>query len=192
MKKGICVCLLVLALLLAGCGQQADRHPEWDENWTRFGDLMAIEAPEDFEPGEYNDALSVNGIWYAVWNSGSDPKMITNAEGEEAPVYVAQIYLVLKECGSEAEAKANIADWIDREAQSYENGDSRETEVAGQLFSCRPLLSAGADNPYSFGASAFAARGNLAISAELLCAEGFEGDPTAVLEQFLRGIHYGE
>ena len=192
MKKGICVYLVVLALLLAGCGQQADRHPEWDENWTRFGDLIAIEAPEDFEPGEYNDALSVNGIWYAVWNSGSDPKMITNVEGEEAAVYDAQIYLVLKECGSESEAKANVADWIDREAQSYETGDSREIEAAGQLFSCRSLLSACADNPYAFGASAFAVRGNLAISAELLCAEGFEGDPTAVLEQFLSGIHYGE
>ncbi len=192
MKKAFCAMLLVLALLLAGCGRQADRHPEWKEEWTRLGDLMAIEAPENFEPGEYNDALSMNGIWYAVWNCGSDPEMITNAEEEEVPVYDAQIYLVLKECRSESEAKANVEDWIGREAQSYETGDSREIEAAGQLFSCRPLLSAGGDNPYAFGASAFAVRGNLAISAELLCAEDFEDDPTVILEQFLSGIHYGE
>lgn len=192
MKKAWCAVLLALALLLAGCGHQPDRHPEWDESWTRFGDLAAVEAPEDFELGEYNDALSVNGIWYAVWNCGAEPTPFTNAEGEEAEVYDAQIFLVLKECGSEDEAKANVADWVDREARSYETGDSQEITAAGQLFSGRPLLSSSAENPYSRGASAFAVRGETAISAELLCIESFQGDPTAILERFLNGFHYGE
>lgn len=190
MKKVWILCV-ALALLLTGCGQQAEKHPEWAEDWTRFGDLTAVEAPEDFYLGEYNDALSVNGIWYAAWNCGEE-RTVQPSEGEEAAAYDAQIYLLLKECGSEDEAKANIADWLGREAQSYETGDSRELSAAGQSFSCLPLLTAGADNPYSFGAAAFAARGDLAISVELLCAEGFEGDPQAILEQFLDGIHYGE
>lgn len=192
MKKAICVFLLLFALLLSGCGQK-DLHPEWeDTGWTRFGDLLAAETPENFYLGEYNDALSVNGIWNAVWNCGQEPEMITNDRGEEAAVYDAQIYLVLKECSSEDEAQADMADWIGREAQSYETGESREIEAAGQRWSCRVLLSAGAENPYSRGASAFAVRGKTALCAELLCGEGFEGDPEAILEQFLIGFHYGE
>ncbi len=193
MKKPIGVFLLVLALLLTGCGKQhEDRHPEWDESWTRFEDLMAIEAPEDFYLGEYNDALAVNAIWYAVWNCGTDPQAITNAEGQEASVYDAQIFLVLKGFGSEEDAKASVDDWIEREAQGYETGEFKELSAAGQIFSTRLLLAAKAENPYSHGAAAFAVRGKLAISAELLCTESFGGDPEVILEQFLNGFHYGE
>ena len=192
MKKVILLALIVLALPLSGCGRQEDKHPEWPEDWTRFDDLMAIESPEDFCLGEYNDALAVNAIWYAVWNCGTDPQTITNAEGQEAAVYDAQIFLVLKGFGSEEDAKTSVDDWIEREAESYEVGELRALSSAGQSFSARPLLAAKAENPYSHGASAFAVRGKLAISAELLCAEGFEGDPEAILEQFLNGFHYGE
>ena len=193
MKKALCLGLFALFLLLSGCGKQPeDRHPEWDEDWTRFDDLMAIEAPENFRPGEMNDALAVNAIWYAVWNGGTEPRMFTNAEGQEASVYDAQIFLVLKGFDSEEEAKANLADWIEREAQSYETGEFRSISAAGQVFSVRPLLRAKAENPYARGAAAFAVRGKLALSAELLCAEGFKGDPDEILAQFLNGIHYGE
>ena len=190
MKRKFFLIILCL-LLLTACGQkkEAEVHPEWDEGWTRFGDHLAVEAPEGFALGEYNDALSPNGIWYAVWNCGQERK-IKNAAGEDASAYDAQIYLVLKEAKSQAEAQANVVDWLDREAQSYEVGDSHEITAAGQSFSCRQLLSAGADNPYSFGASAFGTRDDLAISAELLCGEGFAEDLEAVLESFLQGFHY--
>lgn len=189
MKK-IWLLLAVLALFLTGCGRQ-DTHPEWDENWTRFGDLMAAEAPEDFAPGEYNDALSLNGIWYATWVCG-EPRTVQTAEDEKATAYDAQIYLLVRECGSEDEANANIQDWIERESQSYEAGGSYELSAAEQHFSCLPLLSASTDNPYSHGVAAFAVRGDLAISVELLCAEGFGDEAQTILEQFLNGIHYGE
>ncbi len=184
----IIVCLL---LLLTACGQkkEAEPHPEWNESWTRFGNHLAVEAPEGFTLGEYNDALSPNGIWYAVWNCGQERK-IKNAAGEDASAYDAQIYLVLKETKSQAEAQANVADWLDREAQSYEIGESWEVTAAGQGYSCRRLLSAGSDNPYSFGASAFGTQNDLAISAELLCGESYAGDPAAILESFLRGFHF--
>lgn len=182
--------LVTLALLLTGCAQQS-RHPEWDEEWTRFGDLMAVEAPEGFAPGEYNDVLSLNGIWYATWISG-EARSVQTAEGEEATAYDAQLYLLIRECGSEDEANANLHDWFEREAQSYEAGDPYELSAAGQYFSCLPLLSASAENPYSHGAAAFAVRGNLAFSVEVLCVEGFDGDAQELLEQFLNGIHYGE
>lgn len=189
MKK-VWLLLAALALLLTGCGRQ-DKHPEWPEDWTRFGELMAVEAPENFAPGEFNDALSVNGIWYATWICG-EPRTVQTAESEEATAYDAQIYLLIMECGSEDEAKASITDWIARESQNYEAGDSYGFSAAGQHFSGLPLLAGSADNPYSRGAAAFAVRGDLAISAELLCADSFSGDAQAILERFLSGIHYGE
>ena len=191
MKRRFFLIILCLLLLLTACGQkkEAEAHPEWDEGWTRFGDHLAVEAPEGFALGEYNDALSPNGIWYAVWNCGQERK-IQNAAGEEASAYDAQIYLVLKEAKSQAEAQANLVDWLDREAQSYEIGEGWEMTAVGQGYSCRWLLSAGPDNPYSFGASAFGTREDLAISAELLCSEGFAQDPAAILESFLQGFHF--
>ena len=106
MKRKVFLIILCLLLLLTACGQkkEADAHPEWDEGWTRFGDHLAVEAPEGFALGEYNDALSPNGIWYAVWNCGQERK-IKNAAGEDASAYDAQIYLVLKEAKSQAEAQ---------------------------------------------------------------------------------------
>lgn len=189
MKRSILLIILSFLLLLTACRQKAEAHPEWDEDWTRFEDLLAVENPSDWVLSEYNPTLSASGIWYATWANGSE-RMITNAEGEEAAVYDAQIYLVLKETKSQAEAQANVADWLDREAQSYEIGEDWEITAAGQDYSCRRLLSAGADNPYSFGASAFGTRNDLAISAELLCGESYAGDPVAILGSFLRGFHF--
>ena len=189
MKKRWLFLIICLFLVLTACRPKAEAHPEWDENWTRFEDILAVETPTGWILSEYNPTLSMSGIWYATWANGPE-RMITNAEGEEAAVYDAQIYLVLKEAKSQAEAQANLADWLDREAQSYEVGDSHETAAAGQSFSCRLLLAPKADNPYSFGASAFGTRDGLAISVELLCSEGFAGDPETVLEGFLKGFHY--
>ena len=189
MKK-ICIFILALALLLAGCGYR-DNHPEWDESWTRFEDPRAAETPAGWILYEYNPTLSMGGIWYATWARGEE-RMVTNAEGEEAAAYDAQIYLLIKDCGSEDEAKANLADWIDREARSYQAGEPFERSVGGQSYSMLPLNAASADNPYSHGAAAFAVRGKLAISVEALCVDGFESEAQSILEQFLSGIHYGE
>ena len=190
MKKAWII-LAALALLLCGCGQQKDSHPEWDEDWTRFENLLAAETLDGWILYEYNPTLSMGGIWYATWATGEE-RMLTNADGEEAAAYDAQIYLLVKECGSEDEAAQNIADWLDREAQSYESGESFERSVGGQSYTFLPLNEANADNPYSHGAAAFGLRGNLAISVEVLCVDGFVDDPQSLLEQFLSGIHYGK
>lgn len=190
MKKAWILGLLAALMLLCGCGQQEDRHPEWAE-LVRFGNLLAAQTPEGFAPGQYNDTLSAKGIWYAAFDSGEEEKA-ANAEGKEISIYDAQIFLLVTECRDEAEARANVKDWTELEGRNYEAGELRELQAAGQEFSLLPLLSGKAENPYTHGAAAFAVRGSLAISAELLCRDGFSGDPEAVLETFLNGIRYGE
>lgn len=188
--KRFWIFLLLAALLLTGCAQQ-DAHPEWDEDWTRFDGLLAVQTPDGFYLREYNDTLSLGGIWYATWACGEE-RTVTNSEGDEASAYDAQIYLLAAECESEQAAARSIADWISRETESYETEEAAELTAAGQRFQRLCLLSGSAENPYTHGAAAFAARGKIALSAELLCAEGFDCDAQAILEAFLSGIHYGE
>ena len=189
-KRFLCLSLLAALLMLAACGHQ-DRHPEWGDELTRFGDLLAAETPEGFTLEEYNDALSVNGIWYAAWSCG-EAYTVPAAEGEEATAYEAQIYLILREFRSEDDAKTNVSSWIEREGQHYEAGELQSLTAQGQAFQVLPLLSAGPDNPYSHCAAAFAVRGDLAFSVEVLCVEGFDGDAQEILALFLNSIHYGE
>lgn len=182
---------LLAALLLTGCGQQRDKHPEWPEEWMRAGDHLAAETPEGFVLSEYNDAFAPNGIWYVTWVCGAE-RDVSNAEGEEAVAYEAQLYLLLQECRSAADAEKAVESWIARESTTYETAQAADADVNSQRFARLELLSGSAENPYSHGAAAFGVRGSSAISVELLCAEGFEGEPQELLEQFLSGLHYGD
>lgn len=191
MKKGI-LWLLLAALLLSGCGAgRVDAHPEWDAAWIRFDNHLAAETPDGFVPGEYNDTLSISGIFYNTWTAG-EGRSITNAEGEEATAFEAQLYLLLTEEKSEKEARSSVAKWIAREKQSYQAGTKEEWTVGDQDYQVFPLEKAKTDNPYSHGAAAFAVRGSSAISVELLCSDRFVGDAEAVLKGFLESVHFGE
>lgn len=190
MKK-LWIILIVLALVLTGCARGTDRHPEWDGAWTRFGDILAVESPEGFALDEFNDTLSVGGIWYGTWTRG-DGRTVTGADGEEATAYDVQIYLVLKESKRQAEAEADVADWLAREGENYEAGAVDQRAVDGQSYRLLPLLSPLRDNPYARGMAAFAIRDSLAVSVEVLCGADFQGDEAAILEEFLNGIHFGQ
>ena len=195
MKKR-CLSLLLLAALLtlASCGHQ-DKHPEWPEEWTRAGDHFAVETPEGYYLLEYNPTFAANGIWYMTWAIGQpgEEHLVLKEDGEaESTYYDAEVYLITSEYKTENDAEANIADWIGREANNYEMGGELALSSGGQSFRVFPLLTAKPDNPYSHGAAAFAVRGNLAFSVEVLCVEDFDGDPQEILELFLNGIHYGE
>ncbi len=181
--------LLIGMLLLVGCGEKPDPHPDWDPTWVRAAMAIGVETPEGFVVAEQNDTLSLSGIWYYTWASG-EGKAYTNEEEEEATVYDAQIYLLVRECRSEAEAAAEVEGWMAREAESYQTGDTKELTANGQAFQVLPLLSGRENNPYTHGAAAFATRDGMAVSAELLCADSFEGEAEEVLEKFLGGFHY--
>ncbi len=189
-KTAACLMLLLLVFFLGGCASQGqDPHPDWDKSWFRIHGDLAAECPEGFALNESNDVLSIAGMYYATWTSG-EGKTVKNAQGSDAAVYDAQIYMLVKRNETEAGAQKDVADWMAREKASYETGEEKGVRAAGQEFTVLPLVQSGESNPYHHGIAAFAHRDGDAISVELLCAEDWQPDPEITLQSFLEGLHY--
>ena len=183
---------LLLCLVLTACGgrEEQDRAAlGWAEDWTAVGDVAASEPVEGFTALENLDAMSASGLWFASWTAG-EMEVRENEEGQRAEVYDAQIYLLVQEFKSEAKAAAEVEVWKSRERASYGCGDASETSRAGMEFETLPLLTAAETNPYTHGAAAFGIHGRFGVSVEVLCREAFAGDPAAVLDGFLSGLHF--
>lgn len=190
MKKRV-FCLLLIALILSGCGNQQERPADWAENWTVVCPVLAVEPLDGFTLHESNDALYLSGIYYATWITG-DARSHTNEEGEDADIFDGQIYVIVQEYKSMDSAKNGIAQWTTREKQTYETGEQVSVTCSGQEFSLLPLLSGSETNPYSHGVAAFAVWGNWAICVEFLGAQSYDADMTQILESFLSGFHFSE
>ena len=191
MKRAISMALLAI-LLLAGCADPSGPTNEelgWDKDWVRVGALLGVEPMDGFTLSENKDVMGIYGLYYATWTAG-EAREYTNADGDEAQVYDVQIYVLLQRSGSVDEAQTAVEDWMARERETYEAGETLAETYAGQKFDLIPLLQAGEDNPYTHGAAAFGVRGDWAISVELLCQDGFEDDAQTFLTQFLSGLHY--
>lgn len=190
--KRIWIFMLLAALALTGCSSAGrEPPPGWDESWVRIADYIGVEPLDGFTLNESNDLLSASGLYYAAWAAG-DGQSFVNADGKDATVYDAQIYVLLQECRSRSDAEKAVEAWIHRERQSYETEDAGAKAFRGQEYEVLPLISGGGGNPYTHGAAAFTVRDDWAVSVELVCADGFEGEPAAILEQFLAGFHYAE
>lgn len=188
--RRIFILLLFVTFALTGCsGASGQRHPEWDESWVRIGETVGVEPVEGFSLNESNDVLSLSGLYYATWTCG-DGQEFVNADGENATVYDAQIYVLLEECSGTEAAAQEVASWIAQEKQSYKAGDTETRTFGAQAFDVLPLRSGKEGNPYGYGIAAFAVWEENAISVELVCSDRFAGDPQAVLTQFLTGFHY--
>ena len=193
MRRVISLALLAL-LLLTGCAARTGPTNEelgWGGDWARVGALLGVEPMDGFTLSENIDAMGVYGLYYATWTAG-EARDYTNADGDEAQIYDAQIYVLLQQCKSTDEAKSALEDWIGRERETYEAGETQTETCAGQEFDFFPLLRAGEDNPYTHGAAAFAVRDDWALSVELLCQDSFGDDAQTRLIEFLSGFHYSD
>lgn len=198
-RTALLLALLLSLQMLSGCAARADapaRPDWWADDWFTMDGILAVEPWDAFRPDESNDALAPAGLYYATWVSG-EGRAIVNDAGDDAAVYDAQIYLLVKVCGSGAQAEEEVRSWMSRESSNYETGDVftqfLSDERFEQAYQVLPLLEAGEDNPYRNGAAAFAVRDKLAVSVELLGNYDSESDQAVrALLQFLACIHYGE
>ena len=190
MKRKILSLILILCLLLVGCGS-ASLPADWDESWTVIAPFLAAEPMEDFTFGESDDILGLSGVYYATWTNG-DARPFTNAKGEETVIFNSQIYVVAQECRTEEDAQQNIAAWKAREKQNYQILEEFGITLNGRDYIMLTMTSGSEGNPYGFGAAAFTVSGTNAICLELVCSDTFTGSPQAVLEEFINGLHFSE
>ena len=193
MKRMICL-ILALCLLLTGCsGHYPDRAVDgaaWDREWTILGTVLGVEEPGDgLTLSENPVVLSGDATYYAVWTIGEGTQY-TNEEGKDATVYDAQLYLLLYGCGDEEQARQAVSDWTEREHQVYDITQTSDLTANAQDYSLLHYRTISDTNPYERGVVAFGVYRSYAVSAELTCAEGFEGDEAEILGRFLQGCHY--
>ncbi|MCD8189049.1 MAG: hypothetical protein LUD78_02330 [Clostridiales bacterium] len=194
MKRWVAL-FMTLSLLLALCG--CSKKPtvtndgaEWDEDWTLVGATIGVEEPGNgLTLLDNKDALAVSNLYYAAWTIGDKTEYV-NEDDETVDLYDAQLYVLLQDCDSGEKAEAEVAEWQATEEENYTVTETQTVTCAGQDFTVLIYDGTGEDNPYSFGASAFAVYENHAINAELTCQEGFEGDALTILTEFLEGFHY--
>ena len=190
MKLKIFTLILVLSLLLAGCGGKTPQA-DWDESWTAIAPFLAAEPTVDFSFGESSDIGGLGGVYYATWTNG-DAREYTNAEGEDTVIFNSQIYVVAQECRSAEEAQQNIAVWKAREKQNYQVSEEFGITLNDRDYIMLTMISGKEGNPYGFGAAAFTVSGNNAICVELVCSDTFTGSPQAALEEFISCLHFSE
>lgn len=192
-RTGFAALFLAFCLILYGCGNTLPQKTEdglsWDDGWVTVGTFLGADTPDDLTPRENNDALAGNGMYYATWSLG-DGQPYENAEGNEATVYDAQVYMLLAEGDSPDEAAAFSEEWLSMAQAQYSVHTTAQEICAGQAFTILCYGFSGAGNPYKTGVSAFGHHGNYAMSVELSCGEDFTGNARELLLDFLNHCHY--
>ena len=187
MKKYIAL-ILFLCMALTGCGSSA---AQWEADWVEVAPFLAVSPVECYEFGESADTLGLGGVYYATWTNG-DPRNYTNTDGENTVIFNSQVYVIVQEFRTEAEAETGLNQWLAREKQNYTCGEETTVTVSGRDYTVLPLFSGSETNPYSFGCAAFTLYGANAVCVELVCSDTFTAEPQSVLEQFLNSLHFAE
>ena len=194
MKKRMALLLAgALCLGLAGCAavppEQAADGLDWEESWVTVGGMIGVDTPDGMDARENNEALAANGMYYATWSVG-EGEPYTNADGEDAQLYDAQVYLLLAGYKSDEEAGDALDQWKGMAESRYAVGQAAQETHNGQDYTVITYTFDSEENPYARGASAYGVYCNFAVSVELACREGFDGDAGQLLAQFLDSCHY--
>lgn len=193
-RYGKCMLAGALCLILTGCGgplppEQAADGQEWNEDWVTIGQVVGVDTPEALEVCENNEALARYGMYYATWSMGEAVPFV-NEDGEDAELYDAQVYLLLKGGKSAEEAENTLRQWQELAQQQYQvEGEETQTHN-GQEYSVITFTYGSESNPYSRGVSAYSVYRNYAVNVELACQEDADLSPEELLEQFLDNCHY--
>lgn len=178
-------------LILSGCVRYPERTADgtaWDESWLMHGSVLGVEAPEGVVLVEDWSVLTMEGISASVWGVGTpDPPA---DDGDEEGRYPALVYVLLRECADEDEARQTVEGWRTRLGEIWSVTDERTETHLGQTYAVLSCESSSADGPYVRETAASACRGASAVSVEVDCRASFSGDPDAVLSGFLDGCHY--
>lgn len=193
MKRRICVCL-ALCLLLPGCGKAAPERAAdgtvWDADWVTLGGVLGVSEPgHELTLRDNNDALSVSDMYLASWTIGAGTPYV-NEDGDEVSLYPARMDVLVYGCKNAEAARQTLAEWSARQAETYAVSASEERTVNGQDYSVFSYDCQSETNPYSRGVSAFSVYGSYAVSFELNCQDGFDGDEAQILQDFLNACHY--
>ena len=183
-----------LCLCLSSCGvalppEKAADGQDWDKSWVTVGSIVGVDTPDGMEAQENNDALAVQGMSYATWSIG-EATPYTNADGDEAQLYDAQVFLLLSGRESVELAEDTLAQWQEMARQQYVIEGTTSQTHNGQEFSVITYSFDSGTNPYARGASAYGMYRNYAVSVELVCQQSFDGDAAQLLADFLDRCHY--
>ena len=156
MRRAAAILLAGAACLsLTGCGQNVPVKTadgaQWDDGWVNVGGIVGVDTPAGLDSREYNDTLGVNGMYYATWSSGT-AEPYTNAEGQEAEVYDAQVYLLLAGYDEAGKAEDAAAEWLDMAAGQYSVEDTATATCNGQEYTVITYTFSFDTNPYQRGA----------------------------------------
>lgn len=179
---------------LAGCTAppppaQAADGADWSSDWVTVGGMIGVDTPNGLDPRENNEALAANGMYYATWSAG-EAEDYTNADGDDAQLYDAQVYLLLAGCTELEKAEESAAEWLELAQENYVVEQTETLTCNGQTFTVITYTFDSDTNPYIRGASAFGTYSNYAVSVELSCRDSFDSDPLEALTGFLESCHY--
>lgn len=193
MRRLFC-CGLILCLLLSGCSKAAPERAAdgaaWDESWTSLGGVLGVAEPgHDLVLRDNNEALSVTDMYLASWTAG-EGSPYTNEDEDEVVLYPARLDVLV--CGRrDADAaRQAVEDWSVRQAETYDVAETGSRTFNGQDYTVSAYVCKSDSNPYSRGIAAFGVYRDYAVSVELNCLDGFTGDESEILSDFLNGCHY--
>ncbi len=186
--------LLIAASMTAftGCGNSADTtqssvvasSSEAAETVYIGKRLTVNNTDERLTFRDYNESLSLQGLYYATWSIGEAQEYV-NSEEETVDLYDAQLYLILGETDSEDSASESFESWLSAAKENYEITNEEEVEIGEVTYTILEYDCVSETSPYTHGVSAFCLKEDCAVCAELQSQETYGEDLRSILESFL-------